>query len=60
MDRRSPLRQQEECPRDDLLDALKKMCYEMGLSTQRHDITSVLEADGKTGGGDLLVKDANI
>ena len=60
MDRRSPLRQQEECPRDDLLDALKKICYEMGLSTQCHDITSVLEADGKTGGGDLLVKDANI
>jgi len=40
--------------------ALEKICYESGLSTQRHDTPSVKKANSKTGRGDLLIKDANI
>ena len=29
-------------------------------TTQRHDIASVLKANGRTGRGDLLIKDVNI
>ena len=32
----------------------------MGLSAQRHDISSVNKANGKMGRGDLLIQDANI
>ena len=39
---------------------MEKSCYESGLSTQRHDISSVKKANGMTGCGDLLIKDANI
>ena len=41
-----------------ILDALQKICYEAGLATQRRDISSVRKANGKTGRGDLLIKDA--
>ena len=36
------------------------ICYASGLSTQRHDIPAEKKANGKTGRGDLLIKDANI
>ena len=40
--------------------ALPQICYESGVSTQRLDIPSVRKADGKTGRGVLLFKDANV
>ena len=43
-----------------ILDALQQICYESGLFTHRFDIPSVRKANGKTGRGDLLIKDANI
>ena len=43
-----------------ILDALQKICYEAGLTTHRRDIPSVRKANGKTGRGDLLIKDANL
>ena len=43
-----------------ILDALQQICHESGLTTQRRDIPSVRKANGKTGRGDLLIKDANI
>ena len=42
-----------------ILDALEKICYASGLSIQRHDIPSVKKSNGKTGRGNLLIKDAN-
>ena len=47
-------------PHETILDALEKICYESGLSTQRHNIPSVKKANGKTGRRDLLIKDASI
>ena len=43
-----------------ILDALQQICYESGLTTHRRYIPSVRKATGKTGRGDLLIKDANI
>ena len=43
-----------------ILDALQKICYDAGLTTQRRDIPPVRKANGKTGRGDLLIKDANL
>ena len=41
-------------------DALEKICLDSDLSTQRHNIPSVRKANGKTGRGDLVIKDANL
>ena len=43
-----------------ILDALEKICYDSGLSTQRHNIPLAQEANGKIGRGDLVIKDANL
>jgi hypothetical protein len=43
-----------------ILDALEKICYDSGLSTQSHSIPLVQKANGKTGCGNLLIKDDNI
>ena len=47
-------------PIETILGALEKICYDSGLSTQRHNIPSVQKANGKTGCADLIIKDANI
>jgi hypothetical protein len=40
----------------DARETLEKICYDSGLSTQRHNIPSVQKANGKTGRCDLLIK----
>jgi hypothetical protein len=42
-----------------VLDALQKICHDLGLSTQRHNKPSSTP-NGKTGRGDLVIKDANL
>ena len=41
-------------------EALKQICHVSGLTTHRRNIPSVQKANGKTGRGDLLLKDANV
>ena len=36
------------------------LCHDSGLSMQRHTIPSEQRANGKTGRGDLVIKDANL
>ena len=43
-----------------ILDAMQQICHASGLSTQRLDIPAVRKAKGKTGRGDLLIKDADV
>jgi len=41
-------------------DAHETICHDAGLSTHRHNIPSVSKPNGKTGSGELLIKDAKI
>ena len=43
-----------------ILDALEKICQDAGLSTQHHNIPSVRKPNGKTGRGDLVIKDDSL
>jgi len=42
-----------------ILDALENICNDSGLSTHRHNIPSVRKVKGRTGRGDLVIKDVN-
>jgi hypothetical protein len=43
-----------------VLTALEQICHDSGLSSMRHNIPAVQKPNGKTGRGDLVIKDANL
>ena len=43
-----------------ILDAIQDICHQAGILTERHGIPSVTKPNGKTGRGDLVLKNVDL